>query len=390
MASAKPRSRMFSPHRRGAAHVAVLGAAALGLGSLGAAVSVQPAWEMTAYEGVSHPSDIRELAFGARGRVAEVVVKPGDHVVPGDLVIRLEDAVQQQTTALARAQATDGRRSWPGASPFRFNDLAQVREAHGGGGANDRELQDAEYRLAMAELERTAAWSAFEQAGLVLAREEARLAEMSIHSPIQGIVVDVLRRGGEAVDEQTRVVTVIRVDPLWIDVNVRRVRRLQRGQKASVVWRTLTRPRRARAGLSSSPRRGTLGRGRSRCGSRYRTPTGCRQAFTRRSGSCLRRPMRPWRRHRPRARMSRHRRAPLRGFGPRSSCRGANILFRAAGRRQTPPPRGLEFRSHAPERGVPGGRESSRDLVFSVQKGCTRCRTPRSSVRSRCASTSRR
>lgn len=243
MASAKPRSRMFSPHSLGAAHVAVLGAAALGLGSLGAALPAQPAWEMTAYEGVSHPSDIRELAFGARGRVAEVVVKPGDHVVPGDLVIRLEDAVQQQTTALARAQATDRTQivAAETSAAFRFNDLAQVREAHGGGGANDRELQDAEYRLAMAELERTAAWSAFEQAGLVLAREEARLAEMSIHSPIQGIVVDVLRRGGEAVDEQTRVVTVIRVDPLWIDVNVRTrdALRLQRGQKASVVWQDI-------------------------------------------------------------------------------------------------------------------------------------------------------
>jgi len=197
-------------------------------------------WEMSAYEAISLPSDVRELAFGIRGRVAELLVEPGEVVGVGDAVIRMDDAVQRRTVELARLQA--GNRTQLDAATatlaFRQNDLTKVQEAFESGGANDRELWDAQYRATVAALEVASAEVALEEAALVLAREQARLEEMTINSPIAGVVVEVHKRGGEAVDEQTTVVTVIQSDPLWLDVNVRTrdALRLRAGQRAEIVW----------------------------------------------------------------------------------------------------------------------------------------------------------
>jgi multidrug efflux pump subunit AcrA (membrane-fusion protein) len=51
-------------------------------------------------------------------------------------------------------------------------------------------------------------------------------------------VLEVHKRQGESVDELTTVVTVITVDPLWVEVNVptREALRLEVGQEATVEW----------------------------------------------------------------------------------------------------------------------------------------------------------
>lgn len=204
---------------------------------------VQPedaSWEMSSYEAVSRPSDVRELAFGIRGRIAELLVEAGTVVRRGEALIRMDDTVQTRTVALARLQAQNRTQLDAAAVTlaFRRNDLLKVREAFEAGAGTERELWDAEYRVTVAELEAASAQQSLEEAGLVLEREEARLAEMTILSPIDGAVVEVHKRGGEAVDEQTTVVTVIQRDPLWLDVNVRTrdALRLRPGQRAEVVW----------------------------------------------------------------------------------------------------------------------------------------------------------
>lgn len=199
-----------------------------------------PEWAMTAYEAVSRPSDVRELAFGVRGRIAECLVMPGDRVRTGHEIIRMDDVVQKATVALARLQADNHTQleTAQATVEFRRNDLEKVQEASASGAANDRELWDSQYRLRVAELDVTAAGLSLQEAALVLEREQARLDEMTLRSPIDGFVVDVHKRGGEAVDEQTTVATVIRIDPLWIDVNVqtRDALRLRAGQSAGVEW----------------------------------------------------------------------------------------------------------------------------------------------------------
>lgn len=200
----------------------------------------QPAAVTATYEGVSRPSDVRELAFGIRGRIIECLVQPGDEVTTGQAIMRMDDAVQRRTVELARLQAEDqtSLTATIDTANYRLFDLEQVRGSFQSGGSNERELKDAEYRATMADSDVLAARQNLAQSAIALAREEARLAEMVIHSPIEGTVVDVHRRAGEAVDESTNVVTVIRIDPLWMDVNVSMsdALRLRRGQRAEVAW----------------------------------------------------------------------------------------------------------------------------------------------------------
>ncbi len=214
-------------------------------GSTASAGGDQPPWHMAEYEAVSRPSDVRELAFGIRGRIAELLVAPGQLVSAGDEIIRMDDQVQRSTVALAELQAGSrtALETAEATVAFYTNDLTNVREALASGASSDRELWEGEYRLRVAELEIATAHRELEEAAIVLQRERDRLAEMTVHSPIDGVVVDVHKRGGEAVDEQATVVTVIQIDPLWIDVNMstRDALRLRRGQKAQITWQDIDR-----------------------------------------------------------------------------------------------------------------------------------------------------
>ena len=213
-------------------------AAVLGLGTL------QPQSDSQAtprsYTGVSRPSTTRELAFAVRGKIAQVTVEPGDRVTIGQELMRLDDAVQQATLELADAQLADDTRLELAqiALEFQAEELRLVEQSLKDGGANEQDVRTARFELARSKVELRAAESEMLQRGLTQKREQARLAEMRIVSPIDGDVVRVDRREGETVDEQTPVITVVQVEPLRIDVSVPVTvsRKLNIGQTADVRW----------------------------------------------------------------------------------------------------------------------------------------------------------
>ncbi|MFI4891947.1 MAG: efflux RND transporter periplasmic adaptor subunit [Phycisphaerales bacterium JB058] len=208
-------------------------AALLGFG----AVLPQP--ERT-YTGVSRPSSTRELAFAVRGKIAQVMVEPGDKVTTGQELVRLDDAVQQATLELADAQLEDDTRLELAqiALEHMAEELRLVEQSLKDGGANEQDVRTARFELARARVELRAAESEMLQRELTQKREQARLDEMRIVSPIDGDVVRVDRREGETVDEQTSVITVVQVEPLRIDVSVPVPvsQKLKIGQEASVEW----------------------------------------------------------------------------------------------------------------------------------------------------------
>ncbi|MCA9288220.1 MAG: efflux RND transporter periplasmic adaptor subunit [Phycisphaerales bacterium] len=231
----------------------VVGVGALGVATLlgvGGLSSAQPEGDpagagIGTYEGVSRPSDMRNLAFGIRGRVAEVMVEPGSQVSAGQAIVRMDDQVQRLTTDLARIRAEDQTQLEAAreTASFREFERAQTEQSYNEGGSSERDLRDARYRALLGAKDVQAAEVALQEAAIGLAREEARLAEMTIVSPIDATVLEVHRRGGEAVDEQSQAVTIVRIDPLWVDVHVSMgdALRLQQGQKAEVVWQDVDR-----------------------------------------------------------------------------------------------------------------------------------------------------
>ena len=200
-------------------------------------LSAQPE---VAYTGVSRPSTTRELAFAVRGKVGQVMVEPGDRVTVGQELMRLEDAVQKATLELANAQLADDTRLELAQISVEFNaeEVRLVEQSMKDGGANEQDVRTARFNLARAKVELRAAESEMLQRGLTQKREQARLDEMRIVSPIEGDVIRVDKREGETVDEQTSVITVVQVEPLRIDVSVPVTvsQELRIGQAASVQW----------------------------------------------------------------------------------------------------------------------------------------------------------
>lgn len=195
------------------------------------------------YLGVSRPADVRELAFAVRGKVAEVLVEPGDRVSAGDLLIRLDDAVQRASHALAEAQAADETSVELArlALAFQTDELAITTQAAERGGANEQDIREATFARDRAEVELRAAISAMEQRRLSLEREAARLAEMRIVAPIAGDVIETHKQAGETVDELTTVVTLVDIGALHIDFPVPASvsRRLRVGDAARVEWQDI-------------------------------------------------------------------------------------------------------------------------------------------------------
>ncbi len=215
--------------------VTALSLLAMVTGSFG--LAAQPGVE---YTGVSRPSTTRDLAFAVRGKVGQVMVEPGDRVTVGQELMRLEDEVQRATLELANAQLADDTRLELAQITVEFNaeEVRLVEQSMRDGGANDQDVRSARFALARARVEQRAAESEMLQRGLTQKREQARLNEMRIVSPIEGDVIRVDKREGETVDEQTSVITVVQVDPLRIDVSVPVPisQQLRIGQSASVRW----------------------------------------------------------------------------------------------------------------------------------------------------------
>lgn len=221
------------PSLLGIAMVSAAGLLLLGSGPLAS----QPA---PAFACVSRPSELRELGFSGRGAIAEVVVKPGDAVKAGDRLARLDDRVQTCTVDLAKLQAEDTTkvRQAQAGLEFRQQELQLLEAVKSASAGNASELREARYRRESAAIELEAAHQQARADQVMLLREQGRLDELRLVSPIDATVLEVHKRAGETVDQGTTVVTLISVDPLWLDVNLptKAAATVEVGRKATVEW----------------------------------------------------------------------------------------------------------------------------------------------------------
>lgn len=196
-----------------------------------------------AFPGVSRPADVRELAFGVRGTVAETLVKPGDRVQPGDLLIRLDDRVQKAQVELAQSQADD--ESTIGiatlAVQFRKDELDITLKSRTQGGANDQDVREAQFAYDRAKLDLQSAEADRITRRLTLEREAARLDQMQIRAPIAGDIIDTPKQAGESADELTAVIALVNTDQLHIDITVPpgTARAMRVGDPATIVWQDI-------------------------------------------------------------------------------------------------------------------------------------------------------
>jgi RND family efflux transporter MFP subunit len=168
------------------------------------------------------PKMVLKLGTSVPGLLSQVLVNRGDVVKKGDMVAKLESGVEEAAEQLAKVRSENDatvrssmaklefqQRKDERAKQLRKNDTVSVAvadEAETGARVAEQELEEAKANLAVAKLD--------------LSRAAEVLKQRTIRSPITGVVVERTLGPGEYVFDQSHIMTVSQIDPLYVEVYV--------------------------------------------------------------------------------------------------------------------------------------------------------------------------
>jgi RND family efflux transporter MFP subunit len=182
--------------------------------------------------------DVRSQAEGV---IETVLVNRGESVKKGQLLAKLSSGPELAAVNLARSRATmEGelkaaetrleitKKKWERADELHKKSFVT---------ANAKDEAEAEFRLAQEQLR--AAQEGRKLAELEVKRAEEVLAQRSIHSPVNGVVVALLLRPGELASSNQKdpIVKLMEIDPLNVELvlPVSQYGKIRPGQRARVM-----------------------------------------------------------------------------------------------------------------------------------------------------------
>ena len=173
-------------------------------------------------EAITRPSKDPTLSFVRAGRIAEVLVKKGDVVQAGQALVRQDDEAEQVQLEQLQAQAEDTTRIAAAQADLdqKKVDLKKYEEAKIKGVATDLEVQHSRLDVTIAELSLRLAHFQHKQDKRKYTEVKIQVERMTLTSPIDGTVEQILVQPGEAVDGLEDAIQIVTTDPLWIDVPV--------------------------------------------------------------------------------------------------------------------------------------------------------------------------
>jgi membrane fusion protein (multidrug efflux system) len=172
-------------------------------------IAARPVPQVLTLTGTLTPNRKSDVAADAAGKVAAALVERGSVVAAGAPLVRLDRRSAELADEEARAQADAARTQ----QALADTECARARKLWAAGAINE-----AEHDRALAQCE-----SARQQAAAAAAR--ARLAGKSlrdavVRAPFRGLVADRFVTEGEYVRPDTRVATVVEIDPLRLELSV--------------------------------------------------------------------------------------------------------------------------------------------------------------------------
>jgi RND family efflux transporter MFP subunit len=171
------------------------------------------------FDCVIDPSEVVKLGSPIPGVLAEVKVNRGDAVTRGQPVAALESAIEAATVRLNqfRAESTAKIQAQEERLKLARSRVERYGNPRGLVVTQDKfeEIQ-AEARVAEQELLREQQDK--QNAQLELERSQATLDQRTIHSTIDGIVTEKKLSAGEFVNQEGYVVSLSRLDPLYVEV----------------------------------------------------------------------------------------------------------------------------------------------------------------------------
>ncbi|MEC3862811.1 efflux RND transporter periplasmic adaptor subunit [Mesobacterium sp. TK19101] len=185
------------------------------------------------------PDQVIRVSTPVAGIVAEVLVDRGDRVSQGQVIARLDTALEEIEVEIAQVRAEDDTEI--AALQARIEFLASQAERNEKLARSNAVSQNTarearlEADLALRELDQ--ARLAKQLAALELAGAKARLDQKVVRSPVDGVVVERLLNPGEYRDGQAHIATVAKMDVLRVEafVPITYYRDLGIGQPVSIL-----------------------------------------------------------------------------------------------------------------------------------------------------------
>jgi RND family efflux transporter MFP subunit len=172
------------------------------------------------YDCLIEPSMTVDLGSSIRGVAEEVLVKRGDVVEKGDILVRLESGVQHASVALAKARAGNTAELASAEEGMKLAEKLHIRleDLYKDRNVSQQMLDEAESQAFIAKSDWHQARENQLLAELELNQSVEILSMRTITSPISGIVVDRMVSPGELVTEDQTIMQLANIDPLYVEV----------------------------------------------------------------------------------------------------------------------------------------------------------------------------
>ena len=174
----------------------------------------------TGIEAITKPSQEVKLGFVHPGILYKLLVKEGQAVKEGDLLVQQDDTAEQAQLEQLKEAAEDLTRVKAAQAQLEQKKVDQIKmeQAFKKGASTELEVQHAKLDVIIAGFQLDVENFQRKQDALKQRELQLQIDRMRIKSPVTGLVEEILVREGESSDALAKVVRVVKIDPLWVDV----------------------------------------------------------------------------------------------------------------------------------------------------------------------------
>ncbi|MBX3384371.1 MAG: efflux RND transporter periplasmic adaptor subunit [Phycisphaeraceae bacterium] len=168
---------------------------------------------------VTNPGIDAVMGFSLPTQISEVLVRGGQEVSKGDLLIRGDDA---EDLALLRLQKVRTETDLPVQRARKQMELAETefriqQEVAAKGGSSPQQVERAKLASEVARIDYENARVQQTQEVIQQERIEARVDKFRLRAPFDGVVDQVMMDMGQVVAENEKIIRIVSVDTLWLD-----------------------------------------------------------------------------------------------------------------------------------------------------------------------------
>lgn len=168
---------------------------------------------------VMDPAQVIEVGSPVSGLLDLVEVARGDQVTRGQLIARVNSNIERATVELLRTRATstaaiEAQKARVNSLNMRYKRTKSLRQRNV---VAEQAMEDVTAELIASRSLLKLARLEHEVAKKELARAEEVLGLREIRSPIDGIVAERRLSAGEYIDQDSHVVRLVRLDPLYVE-----------------------------------------------------------------------------------------------------------------------------------------------------------------------------